>query len=711
MVVVTLITFALLSAACVVGEDPGDGNQIPTAYYERHKKHLPSPQDLADKYRHKQRAKEKAKVAHKKYLHSAEHHNKLMHEGNEVYQHARLHDPDDPETAHCGSLISARALGLKQTPHVQSIFRPMFLQSGGGPSMAQPGSGTAQVLKDEGRSEIGKVFTAEDGKESEPFVRVYKDGYSFAMCAGDAMYDFGDKFGFNKDQFKGANNVSIVRYEDLVLKELQKSMSPKVCFEFCLTVPDMVYFGIRGGRNCYCMPYYDKSEAATGLCDMPCPGQPTQMCGGKTKSQIFEMHLCADKAGDLLFTAVDAEVELVYFYDTAFMTRKFAEHLESIGNELKNVAGGGGDPGASDLAQHAIESAASLNDPNTGWGVCKADYGRLLDEYEASEIMHKEGDFTWAEELQKAEDSMAIMDQLRKKLHKCAKESEGPILEVYPFFPEIMKALDEKELQVSLDKYGDEISGFVPILYKIRPDDNPEFTVMSSCTGSGMGRPMPLKLPGCAMACELMHDPRCVGFQYFQMMDGDEQKPLCFLFHEIETIRTYRCDMLKDKVLFQKEASSRQITMSVGGFSSRGLRGTTKAISNSTKDHPVCSEVAKLRKYSGLSCQSVWGKESKWLDLCPEECSNTMGAKHTALCMYRNSLNPPLNYERKDFRMPFGSGNEPLDQANADFRIVEFGTDASGGAGPKIEGDIKMGNFVVKEPYGYVWTPGPAGQR
>merc|ERR1719217_114777 len=117
-----------------------------------------------------------------------------------------------------------------------------------------------------------------------------------------------------------------------------------------------------------------------------------------------------------------------------------------------------------------------------------------------------------------------------------------------------MKALDEKELQVSLDKYGDEISGFVPILYKIRPDDNPEFTVMSSCTGSGMGRPMPLKLPGCAMACELMHDPRCVGFQYFQMMDGDSQKPLCFLFKEIETIRSYRCGK-RDSFIEKKTVS------------------------------------------------------------------------------------------------------------------------------------------------------------
>jgi len=331
-------------------------------------------------------------------LHSPQHHNKLMHEANQIAQHARKapplesgNFPADSDQYRCGSGIPAKVLGLKATPHMQSIFRPMFLQTG--PSMAQPGAGVTQILKDVGRSKIGKVLTAEKGKEAEPFVRVYKDGYSFSLCAKDSMYDFGDKFGFNKDQFKDANNVSIVRYEDLVLKEAQQAMSPKTCYEFCRSVPDMVYFGIKGGRHCYCMPYYQKAASGSSLCDNQCPGDPSVMCGGKEKSQIFEMHLCADTAGDLLFAAVNAEVQLVYFYDTAFMTKVFAAHLETIGGELKKIAGGGGDPGASDLAQKAIESAASLNDPNTGWGVCKADYGRLLDEYEKAEPMHEDGDF------------------------------------------------------------------------------------------------------------------------------------------------------------------------------------------------------------------------------------------------------------------------------------------------------------------------------
>lgn len=716
--------FPVVSA---LGADPSvPGEQIPAAYYERHKKYIPSPQELAGMFQHKQTAQEKAKLAKRKYRHSPEYHNKLMHDAHILYQHARLNTVEDDEFPSeigqykCGSKVPIKALGLKESPTVHSIFRRSFLQSGGGPSMSIPGSGVVQVLKDEGRSKIGSIATAEDGEHMEPYVRVFKDGYSFNLCAKDSMYEFGDRYGFNKDQFKEANNVSIVRYEEVVLKEHQSSMTPGTCYEFCRSVPDMVYFGIKGGSHCYCMPYFQKAASGSDNCDIPCPGDPVLMCGGKEKSQIFEMHLCQDTQGDLLYAAVNAEVQLVYFYDTAFMTQKFAGHLETIGGELKKIAGGGGDSGAADLAQKAIESAASLNDPNTGWGACKGDYVQLLDEYNAAKVSYEDGDFTFAEELQKAEDAMAHMEYGKRKLKKCAKESEGPILEVYPFYHNIMASLDAKELQKSLDRYGDEIVGFAPVLYKIQPVENPEFTWMSSCAGEGLGRPMPLTLPGCAMACELMTDPLCVGFQYFQTMDGDSQKPLCFLFKEIETIRSYRCGK-RDSFIEKKTVS-----MMGGRFNSRGLRGSARGTLNSTLSTPsslVCPEVAKLQKYSGLSCQSLWGKDSEWIEKCPKECENTdEGSKHTALCMYRNSLNAPMNprtefggnpgaIKPKEFRRCFGTGNEPADQANADFRIVEFGQDASGGAGPKIEGDITMGNYVVKEPYGYVWTPGPAGQR
>merc|ERR1719428_463315 len=101
------------------------------------------------------------------------------------------------------------------------------------------------------------------------------------------------------------------------------------------------------------------------------------------------------------------------------------------------------------------------------------------------------------------------------------------------------------------------------------------------------------------------------------MMDGDSQKPVCFLLKEIKTLRSYRCDMLKDHTFIEENAVSQRtnVTMSTGGSSSFGLRGSATANSNSSKDHYVCSEVAKIQKFSGLSCESLWGKDSKWLKI------------------------------------------------------------------------------------------------
>merc|ERR1719316_556507 len=174
--------------------------------------------------------------------------------------------------------------------------------------MAVPGSGVVQTLADNGRSKSGFVTSADKWEDVEPFVKVFKDGYSLVGCIKDQMHDFGDMYGDNKDQYREGNlNVSIVKYSEVVLKEKQVPMTPKKCYEFCRTVPDMVFFGVKGGRDCYCMPFY-KPGTGKGGCDMPCAGDPIQMCGGEEKSSIFEMHMCADTAGDLLYKSVKAEV-------------------------------------------------------------------------------------------------------------------------------------------------------------------------------------------------------------------------------------------------------------------------------------------------------------------------------------------------------------------------------------------------------------------
>merc|ERR1719159_1261483 len=194
--------------------------------------------------------------------------------------------PDEAMSANglrCGDHIPLADLGIKDNALTRALFwrtlQPHAALLQGGPSMAVPGSGVVQVPADNGRSIMGTVTTVEKSEEVTPFVKVFKDGFSLTGCFKDKMYDFGDMYGDNKDQYKEASvNVSIVKYTEVVLKEKQVAMTPKKCYEFCRTVPAMVYFGIKGGRDCYCMPFYKKGASGSSGCDMPCEGDQMMMC-------------------------------------------------------------------------------------------------------------------------------------------------------------------------------------------------------------------------------------------------------------------------------------------------------------------------------------------------------------------------------------------------------------------------------------------------
>merc|ERR1719387_1651047 len=79
-------------------------------------------------------------------------------------------------------------------------------------------------------------------------------------------------------EYKVSTNVSIVRYTDRVGTEQQQPMTPRICFNFCRTVPDMLYFGLTAGRECYCSPYYHQGTG-DGACTAQCEGDASKTCG------------------------------------------------------------------------------------------------------------------------------------------------------------------------------------------------------------------------------------------------------------------------------------------------------------------------------------------------------------------------------------------------------------------------------------------------
>merc|ERR1719183_2037681 len=147
------------------------------------------------------------------------------------------------------------------------------------------------------------------------------------------MYYHGDKFGDNKHDYKlgSVSDVSIVHYNAFVATMDQAPMTQKVCFEFCRTVPNMGFFGVVNGRGCYCTPYFKPMESDSSQCDSVCEGDASLMCGGKSKSSIFAMHMC-DSTSEDLSTKSGAATGLAASLKTdAGKAKKLGDSLQASG--------------------------------------------------------------------------------------------------------------------------------------------------------------------------------------------------------------------------------------------------------------------------------------------------------------------------------------------------------------------------------------------
>lgn len=153
----------------------------------------------------------------------------------------------------------------------------------------------------------GKVRYPGAGMDaSEGLVTIYKDGYFHIRCMMDAMESEADWHNerTRPHEYVVKTNVTIVRYTDRVDKEKQVKMKPRICFDFCRTVPDMLYFGLTNGRDCYCTPYYHQVPG-DGACSAQCEGDISKTCGNtKGMSDVYEMHTCGDVVDD-----ADADVD------------------------------------------------------------------------------------------------------------------------------------------------------------------------------------------------------------------------------------------------------------------------------------------------------------------------------------------------------------------------------------------------------------------
>lgn len=433
------------------------------------------------------------------------------------------------ETGGCGSIVGASQLGLKKS--ALALFQRAPEHEGRN-SFAKPNVGGDQKLADNGLSEHGTV------SGQEPFVKVLKDGYFEVGCYHDSMLEFGDKFGDDKDKYGSKAsyaNVAVAKYADLVLKDEQKSVKPSICFEFCRTLPGMVFFGIHNGNECYCTPYFSPQAGDDSKCDVPCAGDSTMMCGNADgKSTVWEMHLCDSTAEDLGAENQRAEQALTYFYEAASMADEIGKLMTDSGAALQEVGGLSGSPGAGDLGMAAKVAGGDLT---------KA----FINGRKSYELMHAA--FTKGKALESADFSVASKATEAEAATKAMKDNTGKVL---GFAAEIHDLLRSSYPAVDFKVFGDEAEKGDAVAEQLQKErESGDFrdaaysfdktlaeAQSSSCSGKAIGAPMlGLGLNGCGVACEATVYPSpCVAFANYKVDGSDD---LCFLFEEVQDVERF----------------------------------------------------------------------------------------------------------------------------------------------------------------------------
>lgn len=434
-------------------------------------------------------------------------------------------------TGGCGARKSASKIGAK--PKQLASLLAKSTEHPGRESFAVPGSGGTQTVKDDGLSEQGTV----DGEE--PYVTVLKDGYFEVGCFYDSMNVFSDKFGNEKDKYKDQADVSIVRYKEIILKEKQESMTPTLCFEFCRSLPDMVFFGITNGDECYCTPYYKPAALDSSNCDTPCQGDASVMCGNKKKSTIWEMHLCADTEQDLSDAMAGAKEAIDFYYEQAVLGDDLADKMTAAGKKLEKDGGLFGAPTAADNGKEAMKATKPLGQ---GFMAGYDDYAALLKAYKAGDSV-KGGDFTDASKTTKAERATADMKKLTGPVLGAAQSVNSAIRLAYPAVSELLG--DEPDpsdgVGVALAK-EDSSFDYRSASYSF---DEKFAAGLSSCKGPLIGSPVyGVSVHDCGTICSAtVYPKKCVGFSYYSVDGGD----LCFLLEDIHELMTFECpDAPKD---------------------------------------------------------------------------------------------------------------------------------------------------------------------
>jgi hypothetical protein len=285
----------------------------------------------------------------------------------------------------------------------------------------------------------------------------------------------------------------------------------------------MMFFGIKNGNKCYCAPYYKPTAGDDSVCDMPCEGDSTTMCGSKTKSSIFSMHMCSntkEELGESKEKMVEASKQLSKATEKVSETVKTMQKASAA---LQKSFGKVGDTEASGLMQAAKVRAGELEK-------AAKEASKASDEIKALDKKYETVSKAKLDEFKGATEAEALIDDM----DKASTNGEAQVEDLAPF----IDASSPEGLPKGASKE------YYPTMYFV---DEKFAKLPSTCGGKAVGKPLVGSTDDCAAVCDSkMGD--CVGFSYFP----HEKSGLCFLFEKLTSV-TYYSGCKKKEMLLQKQ--------------------------------------------------------------------------------------------------------------------------------------------------------------
>jgi hypothetical protein len=448
-----------------------------------------------------------------------------------------------------------------------------------------------------------------------PYETVLKDGFLRVGCFKDAMYHYGDKFGDNKFEYKmeDVSNSSIVHYTDIVPKEDREKMTPNVCFEFCRGIPDMSFFGISNGRDCYCETYFKKMAGDSSTCDSVCEGDPTQMCGGAKKNSIWDMHMC-DQTEENLAKAIEVGVATEHHLEDVCSQMEDVTHSTSeVAQSMQKMFGLAGDPGASNQMQDANVRAGKWLKKAEDCLREAATLKLLIEDAEAQEGKDY-SDF----------DNRKAAETAIKRLTKASEEGEKHLATISDEWHESVQPREGDAVHHTNQFLPKILSQYYSVMYFVDDEyaDDEKYPV--TCEGEMIGDPIFGYHPGmCAAACD-DHVGECVGFAAYDHEHGDHVGNMCFLFSKIEQVQYYTGCAVEEELIQLRGKQVVHKEKIISGFHTLKERQVNitftqgaKARSTAKRESEACANARAATKKEGPTPETCYLKPNN--DWLPED--------------------------------------------------------------------------------------------